>query len=358
MPPLALGVIGCGDVAAAYGEALERYPELLLGGAVDRNPPRTEAFVERFGGVAHCSVGELLADASIDIVLNLTRQHSHFEVTAAALEARKHVYSEKPLAMSAVEARMLVDLAAERGVRLACAPLPYAGAAQRKVWDLLRADTIGRVRLVYAEANWGRIERWHPRPQEFYDVGPVFDVGVYPITLLTSYFGPVRRVIACSHLLLPERMTSGGEPFRATAPDFSVALLELDDGPAVRLSASFYTPMLSKQRGVELFGDAGSIYLSSWLDVAAGVEVAHGDAAYELVAFPGDTGPRVDFARGLAELACAIVEDRPHAASGEHAAHVVEVLQAIGLSASACAPIEIVSAFDRRGVESILDPSI
>jgi predicted dehydrogenase len=344
--PVAVGVIGCGDVAARYGEALKAYPEVSIVGATDRNPPRSAGFVTRFGGQAYASIDELLDDPTVEIVINLTRQHSHFEINERCLEAGKNVFSEKPLALHPGEARRLVELAEGCGVRLACAPVTFLGDAQQAVSKLVREGALGKVRTVYAEVNWGRIERWHPRPKDFYDVGPVVDVGVYPLTLLTAFFGPARRVSAFARILLPERRTLAGERFIVGAPDFTVALVELESGPVVRLTASFYTPITGKQRGIEIFGDDGSIHLASWHAFDAQIELSQDGAPYEPVAQADPSVSGVDYGLGPAELARALIEGRPHRGSGAHAAHVVEVLEAIKASALSGMPVEVASSFE------------
>src|SRR5690606_38686142 len=99
------------------------------------------------------------------------------------------VYSEKPLALTAAQAQEHVQLAASRGLRLGCSPFTFLGAAQLAAWRAVEDGSLGTVRLAYAEVNWGRIESWHPAPQPFYEVGALFDVGVYPLTILTAFFG-------------------------------------------------------------------------------------------------------------------------------------------------------------------------
>ena len=138
------------------------------------------------------------------------------------------MHSEKPLALRHDEARELVELADARGVRLSCAPATLLGEAQQSLWKLVRDGAIGRVRVVYAEANWDRIERWHPDPTALYAVGPLVDVGVYPLAILTAMFGPGRRVQAYATIVEPDRVRRRRPPFRLSAPDFVVALLELE----------------------------------------------------------------------------------------------------------------------------------
>jgi predicted dehydrogenase len=80
----------------------------------------------------------------------------------------------------------------------------------------------GQVRVAYAEANWGRIEDWHPDPRTLYAVGPHVDVGVYPLTLVTTMLGPARSVRAWGWELKRERQTVDGTPFRIGSPDLIV----------------------------------------------------------------------------------------------------------------------------------------
>ncbi len=210
---LRVAVVGCGNISGPYGETLGAYPSVQIAGATDIDPSLSAAFVGRFGGVDYSSLEELLADPAIDAVVNLTSHGVHPQVTAAALEAHKHVHSEKPLAGSYEEARSLVELADANGVRLSCSPITFMGEAQETAWRLLASGAIGTVRVAYAEVNWGRIETWHPRPEPFYGIGPLADVGVYPLTILTAIFGPARRVTAYGRILLPDRLTRGGEHF-------------------------------------------------------------------------------------------------------------------------------------------------
>ena len=149
------------------------------------------------------------------------------------------MHTEKPLALGTARRAAPPELATRGGVRLSCAPATLLGEAQQTAWKLVRDGRLGRVRAVYAEANWGRIERWHPAPEALYEVGPLVDVGVYPLTILTAMFGPARRVAAYATTLQPERTRLDGVAFPVPAPDFLVAVVELEGGVVVRLTASF-----------------------------------------------------------------------------------------------------------------------
>jgi predicted dehydrogenase len=343
--PLRLGFVGCGDVAVRYARTLPGRGGLALVAATDVDHARAEAFCERFGGAPRGSLDELLADDAVDCVVNLTPFDSHVEVTARALGAGKHVHSEKPLALDHAAAQALVDLAGRAGVRLSCSPITFLGDAQQAAWRAIRRGRAGTIRLVYAEVNHGRIEVWHPRPEAFYAIGPLFDVGVYPLTILAAFFGPVRRVAARSHELLPERTTLDGRRFRIEAPDLFVAVVELESGVVARLTATFYAGRQSRQRGMEFHGDEGSVHLADWQHFDATVSFADLEGRRRALARPKRRFRGVDFGRALAELAAAIESGRPHAASGELGAHVVEVLCAIDGSARSGEAVEVRSSF-------------
>src|SRR5688500_7713278 len=189
MTPLGIGIIGTGNIAGAYARDTLTHPAIRLVAAADMDRERAALFGRTHDCRVHDSLDELLADPGVDIVVNLTVHHAHHEVTRRALLAGGDVYSEKALALRSSEARELVDLAAERGLRLGCSPSTFLGEAQQTAAALIGSGRLGTVRAVYAEVNWGRIEAWHPAPAPFYDVGVMVDVGVYPLTLVTAMLG-------------------------------------------------------------------------------------------------------------------------------------------------------------------------
>ena len=342
-----VAIVGCGNIAERYAETIAATQSVKVVAATDVDPARAKALMEQHGGRAYATLDELLADDEIDTVVNLTFPAAHASVTADALEAGKHVHSEKPLALSYDDAARLVTLADERGLRLSSAPATLLGEAQQSAWKLVRDGAIGRVRVVYAEANWGRLERWHPDPRSLYAVGPLVDVGVYSLAIMTAMFGPVRRVQAYSTTVEPERTHSEGWTFAMEGPDLVVAVVELADGVVARLTASFYVGT-SKQRGLEFHGDLGSLHLPSWQDFDSRIELQERGAEYEAVEPLRTPYPGIDWSRALVDLAEAIEDDRPHRATGEHAAHIVEVLEAARRSAEeGTGAVEVRSDFRR-----------
>jgi predicted dehydrogenase len=346
---LRLGIVGCGDVAHRYGRTLAPYSEVPIVAVTDTDPERASAFAREWGGEVRSTLDDLLADERVDCVVNLTPFEFHAHVTAQALEAGKHVHTEKPVALNAADAQALVELADHAGLRLSCAPITFMGQAQQAAYRTIQAGRAGEIRLVYADVNHGRIETWHPRPEPFYAIGPLFDVGVYPLTILAAFLGPARRVTAWGGNLLPNRATIDGATFEAGAPDCIVAAVELETGPVARLTVNFYVQHGEKQHGMQFHGDRGSVLLSTWQDFDADVGFAPYDGAPESIAYDRPTDGGVDYGLALRELDAAIRDDRPHAPSAERAAHVVDVMCAIRESAEQGRPVELQQSAESLG---------
>jgi len=331
--PLGLGIVGTGNIAGAYARDILTHPQIRLAAATDLDAARAAAFGAEHGCAIHDSLDDLLGDPAVDIIVNLTVHQAHYEVTRRALEAGRHVYSEKPMALRSSEAQELVALAASRGLRLGCSPSTFLGEAQQTAANLIRNGRLGPVRVVYAEVNWGRIETWHPAPAPFFEVGVMFDVGVYPLTLVTSMLGPARSVGAWGWDLKADRTALDGTPFRIGSPDLIVAAIELEGGAVLRLTCSFYVGRPAKLTGsIEFHGDDASLALGSFQEFDATVEVGDYDESYEPVAPVRQPFRGTAWARGVADMADAIAEGRPHRASAEQAAHVVEILEAAAAS--------------------------
>ena len=343
-----VGIVGCGNIAGPYARDIASKSNLELVALTDLDPARAEALAREHGGRAVPTVDDLLGE-NIDLVVNLTFQAAHAGVTRRSLEAGKHVHSEKPLALSSMEAWDLVDLARRRGLRLGCSPFTLMGEAQQTAWRELRSGRLGTIRAVFAEVDWGWIETWHPAPLPFYEVGALIDVGVYPLTILTAVLGPVRRVQSLGRTLKPDRVTKDGTPFRIEAPDFQVTLLELEGGAVVRLTTSFYVGQHAKNyAAVDFHGDKGSLWLGHFFRFDAPVEFCeYGDGkTYSAVPLvrPSKVG-QIDWARGVEDLALAIAEGRPHRATGEHAAHIVDVFMAAADSLRTGDAVKVTTSF-------------
>src|SRR5262249_54953531 len=144
-------------VADFYAKTLANHPELILTGAYDRNSNNLDRFLRRWPGRKYTSEEELRGDATVELVLNLTNPRSHYDVTRACLEGGKHVYSEKPLAMTTDDAKRLTELADQKGLYLSSAPCSVLSQTAQAMGSAIREGVIGKVRLVYANFDDGMI---------------------------------------------------------------------------------------------------------------------------------------------------------------------------------------------------------
>ena len=347
-----IALVGCGYVADFYCRTLKKYPRLAVAGAFDRKPDREEKFCAFYGVHPYRSLDALLADERVEIVLNLTNPRSHYEVTRACLLAGKHVYSEKPLTTNLQHARELVELAARRKLQLACAPCSVLGDTAQALWRALREERIGRVRLVYAEMDDGMIHlenyrNWRspsgaPWPaQDEFETGCTLEHAGYVLGWLTTFFGSAKRVTAFASCLIEDKLTDA--PLHPNAPDFSVGCIELQDGVIARLTNSIVAP---RDHGMRIIGDRGELVVRNCWDYHAPVflrrSTRFGKLVYPLrparwqsLRWGFRVNHRMDFARGVTELAEAITEGRPCRLSAQSALHVTEIC----LSLQECAAL-------------------
>jgi len=201
------------------------------------------------------------------------------------------------------------------------------------------------VRVVYAECNWGKLESWHPQPEGLYLAGPLVDVGVYPLTIVTAMFGPVRRVTGYATMIEPRRIRKDGLQFTLETPDFWVAACEHESGVVTRLTATFWVRP-SKQRGLEFHGSGASLWMPTWGESNSRLLQTTNGEDYEPIPLLRPAYDGFDWSLALVDLAEAIRDGRPHRMGAEHAAHVVDVLNAADRSRSDGGPVEVSSSFD------------
>ena len=209
MAGLNVALVGAGNIAARYAACIAAQPALAFAGATDLLAARAEELVAEHGGRAYASLDDVLADDAVDVVVNLTVPSAHAEVTARCLEAGKHVHAEKPVALRRTPRRGRSPSLRRSGRP---AELRAGDAARRGAADGVEA----RPRRVARRACAPRTPRrtgagssaGTPRPRRSTRSGPLVDVGIYPLTILTAMFGPARRVSAYATTLQPERTRS------------------------------------------------------------------------------------------------------------------------------------------------------
>ena len=199
MKKLRVGVIGIGDISNVYLNNLKKYDAVEVVACASRGLEKAQRKAAEDGiPKAYASGMELIADPDIDIILNLTTPQAHYEYNLAALKAGKHVYTEKPLAMTFEQGRELVSLAKEKGLLIGCAPDTFLGGRLQNIRELIDSGRLGRITGGGAWFVGHGHEFHHPAPAFFYQpgAGPLYDMGPYYVTALLSLLGPVKRVCA------------------------------------------------------------------------------------------------------------------------------------------------------------------
>lgn len=345
---IGLGVIGCGNISMTYLQNAALFAGVKLRACADINHEMATLRAQEYN-IRALSVDQLLADPEVDLILNLTIPAVHFEVTMAALEAGKHVFTEKPLATSAEAGRTLVQTAKSRGLLLGSAPDTFLGAAGRRARLLMEQGAIGKPTSGTAFMMGRGMEHWHPNPQFYYQPGggPVFDMGPYYLTMLVNLLGPVVRVMAMANKGQDERLITAEGPFQNTTfkvgtPTNLLSLLEFQCGAMVNFGAS-WDVFRHSNHPIELHGTEGSLRLpdpdtfGGTVSLSArGADWQDYDSDTELFGvrnWPFKTPDRANYRMlGVADLIRALQEGRPPRASGDLALHVLEIMEAILLS--------------------------
>jgi predicted dehydrogenase len=351
MLPVKAAIIGCGNVSAQYLAAAPQFKGLEIVACSDLDPVVAAAVAARHD-LRALTPEALLRDPEIELVINLTVPAAHVEVGLGALEAGKHLYSEKPLAVGLADGRRLVETAATRGLRLGCAPDTFLGGGHQHVRHLIDAGRIGRVVGGSCFVMGHGMETWHPNPAFFFQRGggPVLDVGPYYVVALVNLLGPVRAVAAAATRGQDERIVTSapriGERIAVEVATHVSGVMTFASGAVVSLSASWDVWQHEHNR-IELYGTDGSLIAPDPNFFGGAVRVSRKNDPFETIDPEGYAFTAANFSTssggvgqanyrsvGVVDMAWAIRERRPHRASAELALHTLEVLEAFERSAA------------------------
>jgi predicted dehydrogenase len=345
-----IGLVGCGNISDIYLTNAQLFEDIEFVAVSSRNVESAKRTGERYELEVR-SIDRLITSDDVDIVLNLTTPRVHAAISLAAIEAGKHVYTEKPLATSLAEGKGIAAAAAVKGLRVGCAPDTVLGSGIQTARAAIDREAIGKPLIGMASVLSHGMEAWHPNPASFYQHGggPVFDLGPYYITALVTLLGPIVSVSAVGQKGSPRRtITAEHSPFRGEAVAVDVltsvqALLDFASGVQVTFTASWDVWRHSLPP-IELHGTDGSMRLGDPDTFGGVIATATGQSDWLETDTASNTFGRKNwpienpqFANyrglGLAEMARAIIEGRPHRASVEVSLHTLAVMSAIVESA-------------------------
>jgi len=349
---LGVGIIGAGNISSQYLTAMRDFPVLDIRGIADMRPDVATRKAAEFGVTAK-SVDDLLADKSVDIIVNLTIPRAHVEVGLKAVAAGKHIYGEKPIGVTFAEGKKLVAAANKRGVRGGSAPDTFLGGGHQQARAVIDSGKLGTIVGGTAFFACPGHEYWHPDPAFYYDIGggPVLDMGPYYITDLVNLLGPVKAVQSMSATPRKKRPIRS-EPKKGQLMPVKVfthvtGTLQFVSGAMIQVTLSFDVPKHS-HLPYEIFGSEASMLVpdpnrfggevkiarpraETWDDVP--VKLPYADANYRSL--------------GVADMAYGILNNRPHRANGELALHVLEVMEAFETASKSGEIVKIKTRADR-----------
>jgi len=351
-----VAVVGCGMISDIYMQNIkEQFAVLELVACSDLDAARMNAMAEKYG-IKPMAYDAILADPDIDMVLNLTNPGAHYPLTKAALQAKKHVWSEKMIAVELEHGRELVQLAKENGVRLGVAPDTFLGSAVQTARYVLDSGLIGKPLSYVATLSRDYSVYSEVLPHLRKRGGSLlFDMGGYYLTALGSLFGPVREAAAFTVTNQPTRqyvrvdndLKNFGQNYEIEVSNVVSASLRYDNGVLGCLhlnSDCIHTP----DTAITVYGTEGIMYMDDPNEFGGTVRVKKvsvgGAQTFE---FPATHGYSEN-SRGLgaAEMAWSIVRGRKNRASKEMAYHIFETMHRIMQSAETGSVCQVESTFE------------
>lgn len=333
MKTMKVAMIGVGSISGIYLENITKtFRELELVGVCDLVRERAQGAIEKYPiPKLYETMYDAFADPDVDIILNLTRPSEHFDVSKAALEAGKHVYTEKPLGATLEEGIALMELAKEKGLTIGGAPDTFLGAGiqtcRRLIDDGYIGTPIGSAAFMICHGH----ETWHPDPDFYYQLGggPMMDMGPYYITAMINLMGGIKSVMSVSKINFPKRVITS-KPYAGDIIDVNVSThvvgtVKYLSGAVGTLLTTFdvYYP---GQARFEVYGTEGTMYVPDPNTFGGPVRVFRPESK-EIMELP----LMYDYAEnsrglGLADMAKAIASGRPARASDALIFHALDAM--------------------------------
>ena len=340
-----VGIIGCGNISETYFECQNLFNNFNVVACADINIEAAKKSAEKYN-VNAFSVDDILSNEDVDLIINLTIPAAHKEIIMKSLNAGKHCFSEKPLAMSFSEGLEISDLANSKNLYVGCAPDTFLGAAGQKARSLIEDNAIGNVVLGTFNLMSHGMEHWHPNPDFFFKpgAGPVFDVGVYYITQLVNLIGPIKSISSLSGTATPERIITSeprnGEKIKVETPTTLMGTLEFHNNAKIQFFCS-WDVWKHKHSTIELYGLEGSMIVPDPNFFSGDILISHKEEDWQIInndkmllGIPNKTdnnGSKIANYRGigLSDMIDAIHNQRQSRCSLDLAVHVLEAMEGI-----------------------------
>lgn len=334
MDKMKAGIIGCGNISAIYLENLKKSPVIEVVAVADLVRERAQERADEFNIANVYNVDELLQNKEIELVINLTVPGSHAMTDIAALEAGKHVYAEKPLAISIEDGRKVIELAEEKGLYVGSAPDTFLGSGIQTARKAIEDGLIGKPIAATSFFMGGGPEAWHPNPEFFYmdGGGPMFDMGPYYLTALVTLLGSIRRISSSAGIQIVDRKIGSGPKegtlLQVQTPTHLAGTIDFNGGAIATMITSFDIRGASDLPRIEIYGTEGTLSVPDPNYFNGEVKVRkYGQDTWETVTPIFESGQN-ERGLGVNEMVESIRAGRESKASGKLAYHVLEAMHA------------------------------
>jgi predicted dehydrogenase len=327
-----VGHIGCGNVSGSYLPNLTSKDYIEVVSVCDIIPSRARKRAEQFKVPnVYPNVDEMLKGAPFELLVNTTSMPSHYPVNKTALQAGRHVWSEKPMAPTIEAVRELIDLAKKNNVHIWPAPTCVTSPQFKFMAETIAGGNIGKVTAAHGTYghNGPTWSGW------FFEKGggSLYDLGVYNVTTLTGLLGPAKEVVGMTAILNPTRKVEDRGEVRVTADENTMLIIHHGNGVLSHIQTGFVYWDGERLPGserklytIDITGRAGTMHLQGWDWGPAGVDIAQeGEAVLET--FSKEPG-RYNWVGGASYVAECLLTGQPSLITPEHGLHVLEVMNA------------------------------
>lgn len=353
MRKVKIGIVGCGVICHTYISNIKStYQWLEIVACADLVLDKARAVASQYDIPIACSLEELLQNGDVEIIVNLTTPIAHTDINQKALEAGKHVYCEKPLALTLEDAKVTLELAKKMDLMLGCAPETFLGAGLQTCRKIIDEGWIGTPISATANMISYGVETWHASPEFYYKSGggPMMDMGPYYVTALVSLLGPIDK-IGCFNNIGHETRQIYSEPLRGKIIDVEVptnytGIMHFKNGAIANINMSFDI-WFSNLPLLEIYGTEGTLVIPDPNMFGGQIKIFRKEKVLDAVEskiYGGESNTLTDTESlkdipqiypqplqnmrglGILDMAFALVNGRKHRANEELAYHVTEAL--------------------------------
>jgi len=345
-----VAIIGCGSVSNRYIVHLQSSPLVKIVSLCDIKQDRAEAQNKKYniGASTYNNINALLKGNAFDLMLTLTDMQMHGALNKIALQAGKHVWSEKPLANTYAEGKALVDYAKLKGVRIWGAPAVVTSPQFEFMSKTIQEGKLGK--LASAHGQYG-----HTGPtwsSFFYEPlgGSMPDLGVYNMATLTGLLGPAKSVMAMTSIVNKERAIDEKGIVKVNEEDNAHILLEHDKGVISHIMCGFnyFDPFGHEAKNqtlhsIQIFGDKGNMRLIGYDWEPKSVVLDNSWTEAPQVVQTDDGG--YQWQEGATRIAGALSKNIEPRINVLHSLHVLEIIEAARKSSKEGIKVKLVSSF-------------